>query len=90
MLLSRVTLLGCSELSIKVKKRVDNTCTALQSSVPQNIRQANAAFEALLDILQHQITHATALHLPESYADEARLYFEGMAKQALSLGDCLF
>ena len=58
----------------------------LQSSVPQNVKQANAAFEALLDILQYQVDHAAALKLPQHYQEEAKTCFEGMAKQALALG----
>ena len=58
-----------------------------QSSAPQNTKQAGAAFDAILDILQHQVKHAASLGLPASYSQQASVGFEAMAQQALSLGD---
>ena len=59
---------------------------ALQSSLPQNVKQVNTAFEALLDVLQFQINHGRAFELTDEHANETRLFFKDMARQALALG----
>ncbi len=59
----------------------------LQSSLPQNVKQVNAAFEVLLDILQHQMTGAAALQLTSQDTEELDLFFRGTANQALALGE---
>ena len=61
----------------------------LQSSLPQNVKQVNTAFEGLLDILQLQMKHRASLQLPPEYADETMHFFREMAKQALALGQDL-
>lgn len=61
----------------------------VQSSLPQNVKQVNTAFEGLLDILQLQMKHRASLQLPPEYADETMQLFKGMARQALALGQYL-
>ena len=51
----------------------------LQSSLPQNVKQVNAAFEVLLDILQLQMTGAVALQLTGQDTEELDLFFRGTA-----------
>lgn len=69
------------------KPLCDQEFLMLQSSLPQNVKQANAAFEALLDILQLQMRRRADLQLPVSYVESARLSFREIAGQALSLGE---
>ena len=71
---------------LQIHQAISHFLVSLQSSDLKIAKQANLAFEALLDILKIQIDHAADFALPRSYAEKVMQCMTEVATFALGSG----